>query len=185
MNIPEDYKYLEKFLEEPFGRQARLCSGKYAIHGISTQHESPIIAGIYLLNGDMDKYETMREIAYKKVKHIAAYELMMFVLKNNMGVELALEFWKNRNVRSSSRLYETLKDVDEKYTIMLLESDKFYRELMVDIESESTVKVIADCEVLMRHGKNYPKFNKFCVGAFDKYEIDSLIPTTAKEIFLF
>jgi hypothetical protein len=185
MNIPEKYKYLEKFLEEPFGRQARLCSGKYAIHGISTQHEAPIIAGIYLLNGDIDKYETMREIAYKRVKHLAAYELLMFVMINDMGIELATEFWKNRNVRTTSRLYETLKVVDEKYAIMILSSDKLYRELTVDIEGRDSVKLISECDPLMKHGKNYPKFVKFCMEAFKRYDLDGLIPDDAKEIFLF
>lgn len=186
LKIPENYRYLTELLNQPFGRISRLTQMKVAIYGIAPIDESPIIAGIYLLNGKTKEFEVIFENAMKyRGKKTAAVRLLSFIIEQDMGIELATEYWNNRNILFNHYLIKALQVADEKYMHLILSSDKFYKLMKVDIEDKSIVDTFISIPKLMTIGESYPKFVKLCVEIFNKYEDARFISNEAHDIFLF
>ena len=186
LKIPENYGYLTELLNQPFGRISRLSQMKVSIYGIAPIDESPIIAGIYLLNGMTKEFEVMFENAMKyRGKKTAVVRLLSFIIQQDMGIELATEYWNNRNVIFNIYLIQALQVADEKYIHLILSSDKFYKMMKIDIEDKSIVNTFISLPTLMSVGKTYPKFVKLCVEIFNRYEDARFISKEAQDIFLF
>lgn len=185
--FPEEYKYLEQLMtSRSMGQIAIFIKKNMYADRVSVSLEAVNIAGIYLLNNMHYEYETILGYAEKKNgKQHTTSGMFVFVIMNDLGVDEAEKLWKQRNTRTSIKFWQTLSKVKDEYLDMLLSTDKFYKNLEIDIPASHISKIILSNKKLFELGKKYPKFVSLGTKIYDKHGYEEFLPDDAQEIFLF
>ena len=189
LKVPEEYSHLEKLFDN-FERMKFLINHKFNIilngKAVDVAEMSPIIVAIYHYSGMMDEYNSIKMLAIEAVgKKKTNTGIFGFIIKYDMGLKLTDQYWNDRNVKMTSQLISDINNSDDKYIKYILESNKFYKEIDLNMQNLDFINTLGECEKIFNIGEKIDKFLKIKSNIFKIHNDFRFVSKELQDIFFY